>query len=123
LRHRERRHPENFLSYRSVFSVLPVVKEDLWSSENSMFQTHAQYIDPESGFHVIELRDELGTRHLIQIAIGHEACPACGSVYPKTNTGEIDPRAAAAEITAALNLSRKNLLAYAEKHGLKVRQR
>jgi hypothetical protein len=88
-----------------------------------MFQTHAEYIDPESGFHVIELRDEHGARHLVQIAIGHEACPACGSVYPKTNTEEIDPKAAAANVAASLNLSQRNLLAYAAKHGVKVKPR
>lgn len=87
-----------------------------------MFQTHSQYIDVESGFHVIELRDDLGTKHVLQIAIGHEACPACGGVYPKTNTNEIDPKAAAANAAAALNRSRENLLAYAEKHGVRVKK-
>jgi hypothetical protein len=86
-----------------------------------MFQAHTQYIDAESGFHVIELRDEHVARHMVQIAIGHEACPACGCVYPKNNVGEIDPREAAKQAAAGLEHSRQRLLAYAGKHGVHVR--
>ena len=59
-----------------------------------MYSLHQQYLDLASGFHVIELRDERGHRHLIQLAIGHDACPACGSVHPKDNLGALDPAAA-----------------------------
>jgi hypothetical protein len=85
-----------------------------------MFRPHTQYLDPATGFHVIELQDENGVRHLVQIAVGHEACPACGAVYPKNNLGEIDPKAAVAKINAALDQSRANLLEYAKKHGVKI---
>ena len=87
-----------------------------------MFQVHAQYLDPASGFHVIELRDEDGVQHLVQIAVGHEKCYACGAVYPKDALGEIDPKAAVAKVNAALDQSRENLLNYVKKHGLKVRK-
>ena len=50
-----------------------------------MYSLHQQYLDMASGFHVIELRDERGNRHLIQLAVGHDACPACGAVHPKDN--------------------------------------
>ena len=56
-----------------------------------MYQLHHQYLDSASGFHVIELRDEHGNQHLMQIAVGHDACPACGAVHLKTNVGELDP--------------------------------
>ncbi len=50
-----------------------------------MYSLHQQYLDIASGFHVIELRDERGNRHLVQLAVGHDACPACGAVHPKDN--------------------------------------
>ena len=61
-----------------------------------MYSLHQQYLDMASGFHVIELRDERGNRHLIQLAVGHDACPACGAVHPKDNLGSLDPAAAVA---------------------------
>ena len=56
-----------------------------------MYSLHQQYLDLGSGFHVIELRDERGNRHLVQLAIGHDACPACGAVYPKRQPGRPGP--------------------------------
>jgi hypothetical protein len=85
------------------------------------YSLHQQYLDLASGFHVIELRDERGNRHLVQISVGHDSCPACGAVHPKTNLGELDPKAAIAQINEALNTSQNNLMAYAAKHGLKVK--
>jgi hypothetical protein len=85
-----------------------------------LFSIHEQYLDTESGFHVIELRDGK-KKHLVQIAVGHDSCPACGAVHPKTNLGELDPKAAVAQINAALDESHGNMLAYAKKHGLTVR--
>jgi hypothetical protein len=86
-----------------------------------MFSLHQQYLDLESGFHVIELRDERGNRHLLQLAVGHDACPACGAVHPKDNLGSLDPAAAIREVTHALNTSQQKMLSYAGKHGLTVR--
>jgi len=86
-----------------------------------MYSLHQQYLDLASGFHVIELRDERGHRHLIQLAIGHDACPACGSVHPKDNLGALDPAAAVQQVASALNTSQQQMLTYAAKHGLTVK--
>lgn len=86
-----------------------------------MFRVHNQHVDTASGYHVIEMRDEHGSRHLLQIAIGHQCCPACGAVYPKDNLEEIDPKAATAEVGAALDRSRQNMVSYAAKHGVKLK--
>ena len=86
-----------------------------------MFRIHSQHIDSGSGYHLIELRDERGNRHMMQIAIGHGSCPACGAVYPKDNLGEIDPAAAVTSVSAGLNRSRENMAAYAARHGVRVK--
>jgi uncharacterized protein (UPF0212 family) len=84
------------------------------------FQVYQQHLDLESGFHVIELRDG-SKRHLVQIAVGHDSCPACGRVHPKTNLDEIGPKAMVAEVIDSLNQSHANMLSYAERHGLQVK--
>jgi hypothetical protein len=86
-----------------------------------MYSLHQQYLDTASGFHVIELRDERGHRHLIQLAVGHDACPACGAVYPKNNLDALDPAAAVQQIKDALNTSQQQMLNYAGKHGIVVK--
>lgn len=86
-----------------------------------MYSLHQQHLDLASGFHVIELRDERGNRHLIQIAVGHDSCPACGAAYPKTNLEELDPKAAIETINKALNVSQNGMLEYAKKHGLTIK--
>ncbi len=86
-----------------------------------MYRLYTQHVDLASGFHVIELRDERGNRHLLQLAIGHTACPACGAVQPKDNLDDLDPAAAMAQVNEALNTSQRQMLAYAAKHGLAVR--
>ncbi len=86
-----------------------------------MFSVHAQYLDLASGFHVIELRDGRGQRHLLQLAVGAEGCPACGHVHVKDGIGAVDPVAAVAAVNEALNTSQRQMLAYAEKHGVVVR--
>lgn len=85
------------------------------------FQIHSQHVDTAAGFHVIELRDERGNRHLVQIGIGIKSCPGCGAVYPKSNLGEIDPKAIVTEILAKLNRAQDEQKNYAERHGLKVK--
>jgi hypothetical protein len=85
------------------------------------YQIYQQHIDTDSGFHVIELRDERGHKHMVQIAIGADACPACGAVHPKDNLGEIDPKAMIASVQKALDISRDGMQAYAKKHGVKLR--
>jgi uncharacterized protein (UPF0212 family) len=85
------------------------------------YTVHEQYLDRKTGFHVIELRDERGHRHFVQIAVGFDHCPACGYLTPKNNLGEIDPTALVAEVNVQLNAVNANLAAYAEKHKLKVK--
>lgn len=85
-----------------------------------MFTLHEQYLDLASGFHVIELRDGK-KQHIVQIAIGHDSCPACGAVHPKANLDEIDPKALVAQVNESLNASHTAMLAYARKHGIQVR--
>ncbi len=87
-----------------------------------MFRLHKQYLDPASGFHVIDLRDENGMRHLVQIAVGHEKCYACGWIYPKDASNAIDPAAAVAKVNAALDQSQQSFMSYAKKHGLKIKK-
>jgi hypothetical protein len=86
-----------------------------------MYSLHHQYLDLASGFHVIELRDERGHQHLVQLAVGHDACPACGAVHPKDNLDTLDPVAAVRQINEALNTSQQQMLIYAGKHGLAVK--
>lgn len=86
-----------------------------------MFRVHSQHINGGSGYHNIELRDEHGNRHMLQIAIGHERCLCCGAVYPKDNLGQIDPKAAVDKVSAALDRSKENIAAYAARHGVRVK--
>ena len=86
-----------------------------------MYNLHTQYLDLARGFHVIELRDQRGNRHLLQLAVGADCCPACGHVHPKDNLGSMDPAAAVAQVTEALNTSQQQMLAYAARHGLTVK--
>ena len=85
------------------------------------YSAHEQYLDTASGFHVIELRDERGNRHVVQLAVGHDTCPACGTVYPKDNLTALDPVAAVQRVVEALNTSQQQMLTYALKHGLRVK--
>lgn len=85
-----------------------------------MFALHDQYLDLASGFHVIVLRDGK-KEHIVQIAVGHDACPACGHVTPKDNIDVIDPKAMVAAVNEALNKSHADMLDYAQKHGVPVR--
>jgi hypothetical protein len=88
-----------------------------------VFQLQTQYLDSATGFHVITLKDAQGNQHIVQIAVGADKCPACGAVYPKDNVGEINPAAMIATVNDSLNKSYESQLAYAKKHGLKVRPR
>jgi hypothetical protein len=86
-----------------------------------MYNLHQQYLDTASGFHIIELRDQRGNRHLIQLAVGHETCAACGAVHPKNNLEALDPVVAVQQVVEALNASQEHMLLYAAKHGLRVK--
>lgn len=86
-----------------------------------MYNVHSQHLDLASGFHVIELRDEKGHTHIVQIAVGADSCPACGHAHPKDYLGQIDPKAMVAEVNANLNKSQADMLAYARKHGIPIK--
>jgi hypothetical protein len=84
------------------------------------YQIQEQHIDLESGFHVIILKD--GKRsHIVQIAIGADACPACGHLTPKDNLGQIDPKSMVAAVNESLNKSQMDMLEYAKRHGIPVK--
>ena len=85
------------------------------------YQVHKQYVDLESGFHVVELRDERGHKHIAQIALAGETCPACGRLTPKDNLGELNPSALIGEVNADRNLEQRNMVEYARKHGISIK--
>ena len=80
-----------------------------------------QHLDLASGFHVIALKDERGHQHIVQIAVGHDSCPACGHITPKDGLDQIDPKALVAQINESLNASHAAMLEYAKKHGLTIK--
>jgi hypothetical protein len=86
-----------------------------------MYSVQQQYVDAASGFHVIELADERGNKHLVQLALKHAACGACGWVHPRSAAGVVDPVKAVAEVVEALHLQQTLFLDYATRHGLTVR--
>jgi len=85
-----------------------------------VFEVTEQYLDTASGFHVIKLRHGK-TEHIVQIAVGHDTCPACGRVAPKDNLGELDPKAMVQGVQDDMNKSLQAQLAYAKKHGIPIR--
>jgi hypothetical protein len=86
-----------------------------------MYQLYQQHLDSASGFHVIELRDEHGNKHLVQIAVGHDSCPACGHVHLPKDLDALDSKAMVAQVIESLNQSHADMHAYAQKHGLQVK--
>lgn len=85
------------------------------------YQIHSQHLDLGAGFHIAELRDEYGNRHLVQLATGHDTCVACGSVHRKEGLEELDPRALINAVLDELNASHDSQKAYAKKHGITVK--
>jgi hypothetical protein len=85
------------------------------------FMIHEQYIDVNSGFHVIKLRGTGGVEHVVQLSVGADSCPMCGVAYPKDNLGAIDPKAMANSVIESLNTSSNNVAAYAKKHCVRVK--
>jgi hypothetical protein len=86
-----------------------------------MYSLHQQYLDLASGFHVIELRDERGNRHVLQLAVGHDSCPSCGAVRPKNDLDILDPAPSIRQALEELNTSQQHALMYAARYGLKVK--
>lgn len=102
---------------------MPVVAAQLAATEEGsrMYEVAEEFIDTRSGFHVVRLRgDADGREHLVQIAIGHRSCPACGSVRASLGA-ELDPKQVVADVIADLEASHQRMLDYAKKHGVTVR--
>lgn len=75
------------------------------------------------GMHVFHLEEPVsGAEHKLQICIGHDSCPLCGHVIPKTNTGELAPYEYEKQELANLDHSHGNQDAYAKKHQVPVRK-
>lgn len=73
--------------------------------------------------HYAVLHDhETGAEHHLVIHTGHDSCPHCGHVQPKTNTGELDFKAILAEQLANLEQSHAQSVAYAKRHNIPVKK-
>jgi hypothetical protein len=89
----------------------------------SVWKRTKQHINYALGMHVLWFEEALsGASHRLQILIGHEFCPLCGHVWPKTNTGELDPQAFEAAELVALTQSHANMDAYGKKNGIPRRR-
>jgi hypothetical protein len=86
-----------------------------------VYEISEQFVDTKSGMHVVRLRRNTdGHEHLVQIHIGHSACPACGAVRHALGR-EIDPKIAVANVIKDLEASYLAMLEYADKHGVPTR--
>jgi hypothetical protein len=86
-----------------------------------LYEIHEQFVDTKSGMHVLRLRRNTdGHEHLVQIHIGHTACPACGAVRHAAGR-EIDPNAAVADVIKDLEASYLAMLDYAKEHQVPIR--
>lgn len=86
-----------------------------------LYEIHEQFVDTKSGMHVLRLRRNTdGHEHLVQIHIGHTACPACGAVRHALGR-EIDPALTVADVIKDLEASYLAMLDYARKHGVPTR--
>lgn len=63
-----------------------------------------------------------GAEHHLVIYTGHDSCPTCGHVQPKTNTGELDFAAILSEQIANLEQSHAQSVAYAKRHNVPVKK-
>ena len=77
--------------------------------------------DHQVGRHYAVLHDPAtGAEHHIVIHTGHDSCPTCGHVKPKTNTGDLDFKAILREELANLEQSRMQSAAYVHRHNIPV---
>lgn len=82
------------------------------------------YLDMPTMMHVQHLENtHSGAPHILQISVGHESCPHCGSPHweGKRRAEEIDPKEEFERAIEMLNESHVNQLAYAARHGLPLR--
>ena len=80
-----------------------------------------QHFEHDIQRHYAVLHDPTtGAEHHVIIYTGHDSCPTCGHVKPKTNTGEIDLKAIIKEELANLEQSHQQSAAFVKKHNLPV---
>lgn len=90
-------------------------------SQEGTHEVVEQYVDTRSGMHVVRLLRKCdGHEHILQIFVGHSSCPACGGIRHAAGR-DIDPKAAVDDVIRELAESHAAMLAYADKHGVKVR--
>lgn len=90
----------------------------------SRWQRKAHEIVKALGMHVFHLEEPIsGAEHKLQICLSHDACPLCGHVVPKTNTGDLDPYAYEKAELAALDKAHANMDGYGKKWGVPVRKK
>jgi hypothetical protein len=86
-----------------------------------VYEIHEQFVDTKSGMHVVRLRRNTdGHEHLVQIHIGHSACPTCGAIRHALGR-EINPKVAVADVIKDLEASYLAMLDYAHKHEVSLR--
>jgi hypothetical protein len=85
------------------------------------WQLRDQHLDKALGQHYVTLHEpSTGAEHHLIILTGHDACPTCGHVTPKANTGELDFKALLKNELSALEQSHAQSEAYARKHSIPV---
>lgn len=80
-----------------------------------------QHVDKALGRHYIVLHEPgTGAEHHTIIYTGHDSCPTCGHVKPKTNLGEIDLKELLKSEIAALEAAHAQTHAWAQKHNVPI---
>jgi uncharacterized protein (UPF0212 family) len=81
----------------------------------------SEHVDVELGYHIAKLKNHAtGQEHIVQIAIGHEACPHCGGAKAKAGLSEFVPQDQIATVIEELNRSHTDIQEYARRHGLRT---
>jgi hypothetical protein len=83
------------------------------------WEKKSEHVDMALKRHYVVLEEsQTGAQHHVSIYLGHDSCPLCGHVKPKTETGEIDPHAIIRQEIAELEGSAAHTHAYARRHGV-----
>jgi hypothetical protein len=89
----------------------------------AQWQRVKHHVDKALGMHIFHFEEALsGAKHRLQILIGYDSCPLCGHIWPKTNTGEINPFDYEARELAALHAVHANMDHYAKRTGAPVKK-
>jgi len=85
------------------------------------WQVKDQHVDLSLGRHYVVLHEPVtGAEHHVAIYVGHDSCPLCGNVQPKTNTGELDVKAILKQEMEVLEASHAQSRAHAQKHNVPI---